>query len=295
MTTPPTIDVGATGPAVIELQTDLNNFGYGLTVDGNYGPLTYAAVTNFKANRGITDGIVGPVTWAALEPAKPPPPKPNGIPGTWNLAWSDEFTGTSIDTTKWFVYNNKVVNQTLSYPANVTVSNSLLNLKFAGTNNGAAVASAGVQGCTQPTNGYAVPVGACIEARINFPGSGHAVDNWPAFWIVGSWGGVGDETGGEIDIAEGLGSLTVNYHSSSENTGGPGPAGTWAGGFHTYAVVRGSTSFTAYWDGVAVWTHNTTDNGIGQGIILNNSEGKFGGTQVNGVTMQVDYVRVWTP
>jgi hypothetical protein len=222
-------------------------------------------------------------------------PVPNGPSGSWNLVWSDEFSGTAVDTTKWFVYQNKTVNQTNSLAANATVSGGYLNLKFVGTNSGAAVCSAAVQGCTAPSAGYAVPVGGCVEARINFPG-GSSIDNWPAFWIIGSYGGVGDESGGEIDIAEGLsGGLSINYHSTSASQNGPRPSGTWGGGFHTYTVVRAATSFTAYWDGVAVWTKTTSDNGVAQGIILNNSEGQYGGTQVNGAVMMVDYVRAWTP
>jgi len=227
-------------------------------------------------------------------------PVPHGPRGNWKLAWSDEFNGTTVNKSKWFVYNGKVVNQTASYGSNVTESGGYLHLKLAGKNNGAAVASAGVQGCTQPKNGYALAVGQAIEARVRFPGSGHSIYNWPAFWTVGSWGGVGDERGGEIDAAEGLGSLTVNYHwrTSSGSIGGvsvANPAGTWSNSFHTYTVVRHATSFDVYWDGVRVASHRTSDNGAKQGIIFNNSYGTYGGSFAAPTDMKVDYVRVWSP
>lgn len=65
--TPPTIQQGATGSYVITLQDDLNQFGYNLVADGNFGPLTRAAVVNFQAQHSLAiDGIVGPQTWQAL-------------------------------------------------------------------------------------------------------------------------------------------------------------------------------------------------------------------------------------
>ena len=46
---PPPLGVGSTGPDVVALQQLLNGEGAGLTVDGEYGPLTAAAVTAYTA------------------------------------------------------------------------------------------------------------------------------------------------------------------------------------------------------------------------------------------------------
>ena len=72
----PTLQQGATGAAVVELQTLLARAGYSLgAADGNFGPMTKTAVMNFQRARGLTaDGIVGPVTWAALRGAAAPAP-----------------------------------------------------------------------------------------------------------------------------------------------------------------------------------------------------------------------------
>lgn len=65
--TPPTLSEGATGPYVITLQQDLNTQGAGLAVDGDFGPLTLAAVEWFQRGNNLTvDGIVGPITWQTL-------------------------------------------------------------------------------------------------------------------------------------------------------------------------------------------------------------------------------------
>src|ERR1700730_2776325 len=63
----PVLTQGDTGPAVQTLQTRLNVWGATLTVDGNFGPATLAAVKAFQTAQKLTvDGIVGPQTWSAL-------------------------------------------------------------------------------------------------------------------------------------------------------------------------------------------------------------------------------------
>jgi hypothetical protein len=58
---------GATGEDVKELQKALNAVGYSLEVDGEFGPLTDAAVRAYQESRNLeVDGQVGPQTSAAL-------------------------------------------------------------------------------------------------------------------------------------------------------------------------------------------------------------------------------------
>lgn len=60
--------LGDNGRCVIYIQRLLNKRrGYNLVDDGDFGPLTHAAVKKFQRNRkGPVDGIVGPLTWKAL-------------------------------------------------------------------------------------------------------------------------------------------------------------------------------------------------------------------------------------
>ena len=61
---------GKPGAGVRDIQEGLNRLGYGLNVDGDFGPLTEAAVRKFQAVKGLeVDGVVGPATWAALKDA----------------------------------------------------------------------------------------------------------------------------------------------------------------------------------------------------------------------------------
>jgi hypothetical protein len=63
----PTMQMGDTGSDVQSLQMMLNARGAKLTVDGDFGPNTLAAVKAFQAAKKLTvDGIVGPQTWSAL-------------------------------------------------------------------------------------------------------------------------------------------------------------------------------------------------------------------------------------
>lgn len=85
-----TLRSGSRGPEVERLQTLLNQRllpSANLSVDGDFGPRTEAAVRLYQATVGLgIDGVVGPKTWAALEqglvsnPATAPA-IPAGFPG----------------------------------------------------------------------------------------------------------------------------------------------------------------------------------------------------------------------
>jgi hypothetical protein len=63
----PLIRMWDRGEHVKYLQAQLNLRGARLKIDGNYGPLTQHAVTQFQRANGLTpDGIVGPKTWGRL-------------------------------------------------------------------------------------------------------------------------------------------------------------------------------------------------------------------------------------
>ena len=64
------LQAGAQGADVEQLQRELNVLGYGLTVDGRFGPKTRDAVVAFETRRGLeADGVVDAATLAALNAA----------------------------------------------------------------------------------------------------------------------------------------------------------------------------------------------------------------------------------
>ncbi len=64
------VSYGSKGSGVTELQKLLNNNGYNLSVDGDFGAKTQAAVKDYQQKNGLSvDGIVGTNTWGALTKA----------------------------------------------------------------------------------------------------------------------------------------------------------------------------------------------------------------------------------
>lgn len=81
--------LGSTGNAVKTLQSHLNTvMGSGLVVDGQFGPLTDAALRAFQSRYGLqVDGVYGPASAAMMKAAlagktAPIPPKPKPPTGT---------------------------------------------------------------------------------------------------------------------------------------------------------------------------------------------------------------------
>lgn len=210
-----------------------------------------------------------------------------GASGWANPVFDDEFNGTGLNSTYWepsWFGSGGVMNDVTTNPANVAVSGGNLILTLSSSSSGALVSSnpnGGADIGFQFTYGFA-------EARILFPGSGSNIYNWPAFWTDGqAW-----PANGEIDIAEGLGTLTSNYHSSSgANNSGTIP-GIWAGGYHTYAVNRQPGKNDIYWDGILVRSYLTSDSGAAHYFIINVGSGSPSVTGVNS-QVKVDYVRFW--
>jgi beta-glucanase (GH16 family) len=226
---------------------------------------------------------------------------------TWQLLWSDEFNGTSVDGTKWNLDNgNPNVNNEKEYyqSANATVTGGNLVITAKNENvGGQPYTSAKLNSSGK----FSVTYGR-IEARIKLPAF---QGSWPAFWMLGNnIGTVGWPSCGEIDIMEQVntnntilgtmhwngGSGHVQYGSSTTAT---------ATDYHVYAVEWDSSSIRWYVDNTLYVTGNIQNNINNTGafqlpfyIILNMAVGgDLPGQTVNTgampASMLVDYVRVY--
>jgi beta-glucanase (GH16 family) len=253
-------------------------------------------------------------------PTAVPSPTPHG-PYT-NLVWSDEFNGTSLDSTNWNIETGGTGNGNgeLQYYTNGQ------NISFAG---GSMIITARQE---NPGN-YQCWYGTCtytssriqtagkreftygrIEARIQIP---YSQGLWPAFWMLGNnIGSVGWPNCGEIDIMENIGREPNIIHgtvhgpgySGAAGLGGPYtlPSGAYHDAYHVFAVEWEGNVFRWYMDNTLYFTlTRATVETHGQWvfdhpnfILLNVAvggawPGSPDGTSVFPQQMKVDYVRVY--
>jgi GH18 family chitinase/beta-glucanase (GH16 family) len=233
----------------------------------------------------------------------------------WNLVWSDEFNGPSIDAANWNYEtgcsgwgNNELENYT-NAAANSYIQGG--NLVISAINTGGG--SCGYTSARMTTKGKVHFTYGRIEARIQCP---YSQGLWPAFWMLGSdidtvpWPGCG-----EIDILEMIGGGTgrdnVCYGTAHWDNGGHQQSGgntsvVWparlSDAYHVYAIEWDAVSIKWFFDGVQYYSLNTTAAGMEEFqakdffIILNVAvggtwPGNPDGTSVFPQVMNVDYVR----
>ena len=221
---------------------------------------------------------------------------------TWTLAFDDEFNGTSIDTTKWDVFNGVHPNNGVaSAAADCSESGGYLHLDVPGDGTGCNVSSAyePYTGAATGANAWELAIGDYVEARVWFASSNATpsdpVANWPAFWTSGvHW-----PANGEIDIAEGLSKLTCSYHAPTGTVSPacmPTPITAWGDSWHVYGAYRTATDVYVYWDGNLEATVPTTDAEGPQAIRFDIGVHAGAPNSVFGSAgdMLVDWVRGWT-
>jgi hypothetical protein len=212
----------------------------------------------------------------------PGTPVPHGPAGNWALKFNEEFLAAALNAAVWdardgWTHQNNVTDRASNV---ILPGDGTCHLRLSDATDGAAIA------CKT----YQWAVGDYIEAILDFAGSGGQIFNWPAWWASGpNW-----PAAGENDIAEGLGTLTVNYHSPSgaHNTGTV--PGSWSEAMHSYGAYRGPNYVDEYWDGQHVRHYSTDDNGQPEQLILTNGAGNRIVTGAAG-DLIIDAVRAFSP
>ena len=232
-------------------------------------------------------------------------------PSGYNLVWSDEFDGSSIDTNKWGYdiggsgWGNNELEYYTDRSDNAYVSNSILHIR-------AKKESYGDKSYTSARmlskNKFNIQYGY-VEARIALP-SGMGI--WPAFWMLGqnidsvSWPACG-----EIDIIEAINNenkvySTCHWQANGQHAEYGQSTGTFdITNFHTYYLEWNSEYIRAGVDGVQHYEIYIKD-GTGETtafhkpffFIMNVAVGgNWPGFNIDDsqfpTEMKVDYVRVY--
>jgi beta-glucanase (GH16 family) len=225
---------------------------------------------------------------------------------TYQLIWSDEFNGTSVDGSKWTMETgNPGVNNEKEYyqASNATVSNG--NLVITAKNQ--SVGGFPYTSARMNTSGKFSCQYGRIEASIKLPAF---QGSWPAFWMLGTnINSVGWPRCGEIDIMEQINTSSTIYGTihwyNNGNAQYGGTTTTSVTGYHLYAVQWDTQSISWFVDNNLYATANIANNINNTGafqnpffIILNMAvAGDFPGQTVNAgalpASMYVDYVRVY--
>jgi beta-glucanase (GH16 family) len=297
----------ATGAAPLTYQWFSNNVAIGGATNTSYStPLATSAMNGaiYSVTGSNGSGAVSGGT-AALKV----------LPAVGRtLVWNDEFTGASLDTTKWQPQNYLRTAQ-FTPPGYWVSSDAYLNglgqltLRVEYNPTTGRYGSGAVQGTYQRTFGY-------FEAKVKFPTQqGH----WCAFWLFtmsqGSTNVIGGADGDEMDIME-KAWLTDHIQHALHWDGYSGPlagsagiqvtnTGANDGGWHIYALDWTPTNYAFYVDGVLTWL--TSTGGVSQVpeyVMLTDEIGNYGtgpnawGTgSITNATLPdyylVDYVRIY--
>ena len=241
---------------------------------------------------------------------------------TWNLVWSDEFNGTSLDTNTWnyeigngdWGWGNGEKQYYTNSEKNVEVSGGTLKIH-------ALKERMGNQNYTSgriTTKGKKTFKYGKIEARMKLPSFSRS---WPAFWMLGTNGGW--PKCGEIDIMEAINTENfthghVHWYTEGASYTGHADAGKSSEGvvpadfdrtqWHTYGIEWDKKSLKWYVDGLVFNTMNISSSDFDElrsnYFILFNLAigGQWPGLDEEGIdnsafptrsTMEVDYVRVY--
>ncbi|WP_123040231.1 RICIN domain-containing protein [Cohnella candidum] len=230
----------------------------------------------------------------------------------YNLVWSDEFDGTSINGNNWVFetgtgsggWGNNELEYYTSRPENARIENGNLVIEarkesFGGMN----YTSARLK--TQGKKSFKY---GRIEARMKLP-KGQGL--WPAFWTLGAdIGTVGWPKSGEIDIMEHINNENNTYGYIHWDAGGNADYGGASQSFdptqyHVYSIEWTSSAIKWFVDGVQFREANilnsinsTEEFHKDHFLLLNlavggNWPGSPDGSTVFPGKMYVDYVRVY--
>jgi beta-glucanase (GH16 family) len=238
--------------------------------------------------------------------------------GNWNVVWSDEFNGSSINPSVWTFeigngsggWGNNELEYYTSRPQNAYASNGVLHIVARQESfNGFNYTSARLK-----TQGLFSKLYGRIEFRAKLP---QGVGFWPALWLLGTnITSVGWPACGEIDVMENNGSRPTNVQGSIHFGNMATRVYTLPGGsvtnFHTYLLEWTTNAILWYVDGLLFqtqtnWWSSTgpypapfnkpffllMNLAVGGNYVGNPSTAAINAGAVFPNEMEVDYVRIY--
>ena len=238
--------------------------------------------------------------------------------GTWSCTFDDEFSGSSLDSSKWEVLTDHLWGNAcyVNSPENIFVGGGNLTLR--------ATKSSSTVSCSGLSNNYATGAAQTMgkfsqkygrfEMRAKLP-AGQGM--WPAFWLLpqdspyGGW-----PVSGEIDVMEALGHqpsiahATLHWGDSGGNDTGEGfecaVSPNYSDDYHTYTLEWAENSMAIYFDGTLCHDFTSWSSPLGFPkpfdqpfyMIVNLSVGGEWPGEPDGSTtfpgdFVIDYVRAW--
>ncbi len=191
-----------------------------------------------------------------------------GPQGNWNIVWSDEFNGTSVDTNIWTYdlgnssgWGNNELEYYTSSSQNSYVSNGFLHIvALRQSIGGFDYTSARLK-----TEGlYGAEYGR-FEFRASLPAG---VGFWPALWMLGANIGTAGWPGcGEIDVMENNGfdltQVQGSLHSGSDETQIYKLPGGSVTNLHSYTLEWTTNAISWYVDGLRYETQTLWTDSLG--------------------------------
>lgn len=300
-------------------------------------PITTSAPTSTPAQNlplaTSTPATSTPATSTPLVRSDSATPSSGSVPAGYELAFSDEFKGSSLDRSKWktrYIYANETLDflndeqQRYRDGEHHIVSDGTLKLvatKAHSDKRYAAYESGMVRSAYTFRYGY-------VEARVKLP-DGRGV--WPAFWLNSDYASDKSLTWPpEIDIFEyvvnGREELPDMLHMGVISHGAQGhsveyrdrnfnrrwsyyknPGGSLAGEWHVIGALWNENGVTMYLDGEKIvtfgykWVYDNGKEAAPAHILLNLAiggswAGKYGIDDSKfPQTFEIDYVRAYTP
>jgi autotransporter-associated beta strand protein len=237
-------------------------------------------------------------------------------PAGYYLVWADEFSGSSLDTTKWNYWLAGVRRDAVNTSSAVSVGGGNLTITTYTSN------STHYTGMIATDNKFRTKFGYW-EASIDW---NDAPGMWSAYWMQSPTMGadISDPvtSGSEIDIAEHRSidsssnniadkvqaNIHWNGYGASHVSQGSGNVGTGLNtGFHTYGFKWTSGSYDFTIDGVSKWTGGSSPVSRSTEWMILSSEvddgswagnipaGGYGNLGTSTTKMTVDYVRYYAP